>query len=613
MVGIYTQPITGAASVEALGTEAIPSSTGEVLGAEATGGFLGSFLGYGATRYGVETMGADPSTGEPIPGFHDTDLSPEEATARYGIKGRLQWPAPVPQSVAEEQSRRQREAIAREDVIARREGGLLTGGAARLGAGLIGGLPGLIDPLNIAASFLPFVPEARAALWAARGGLAGRAGTGAVEGMAGQALLTPLQYGLSKAEGEDYGAVDAILNIALGGVFGGGLHTGAALLGRRGIDLAGAIDRADPEVREGLLRGALADIAEDRPVTSPGEIAARAPEEPRGWRGMSRTATEDERAAQRERDQRTYSTSLTPHETVPQEPLRLASYLAREGGVQESGGALRYIGAGDRPGLINRNGISLDDAALKAWEAGFLPGAERPDINALIDALDRDLKGQPVYRAGDEHAAASHQDALERNREIDRLAQEHGIEPRGLNHQQFFDQIAEKIGRPAATAEAERLAGESQAIMQRAEAEGWLPDFGEGEPRTAEEIENAYRQESAARRAETRPLGLAEFGSDRPAARSLEAGDGQGGRGAGARPGGAGELPRELSAEAARDPLQLLAEDTAALDREIAQAKAAGELPEDSAELAAADALKAEAEANARALEQGGACLGRRL
>lgn len=590
MVGLYDMPVGGSQAIEAQGIAAIPSSTGEVLGAAVAGGFAHAFPAYEAARYGVETMGADPATGMPIPGFHDTDLSPEEATARYGIKGRLQWTAPVPQAVAEEQSRRQHEAIAREDVIARREGGLLTGGVVRFGAGLVGGLPGLADPLNIAASFLPFVPEARAALWAARGGLAGEALTGVVQGAAGQALLTPLQYGLSKAEGEDYGAVDAILNIALGGVFGGGLHTGAALLGGRSIgrgrDLALTLDREQPETREALLRGALADIAEDRPVTAPGDIA-RAPEQA--------------------------TTRVTPHETVPQEPLRLASYLAREGGVQESGGELRFIGARDRPGLINRNGISLDEAALKAWEAGFLPGAERPDINALIDALDRDLKGQPVYRAGDEHAAALHQEAIERNTEIDRLAQEHGIEPRGLNHQQFFDQVAEKIGRPAAAAEAERLAGDSQAIMDRAGAEGWLPDFGEGEPRNAEEIEHAYRQESAARRAETRPPGLAEFGVERRAAGSLEAGDGQGGRGAGARPGGTGELPRELSPEAARDPLQLLAEDTAALDREIAQAQAAGELSETSAALTAADALKAEAEANARALEQGGACLGRRL
>ncbi|MGD9614930.1 MAG: hypothetical protein AB7H90_02905 [Alphaproteobacteria bacterium] len=446
MVGFYDAPLGGGAGLERQGTYAVPSTTGEVLGASVRGGFEHAFPTADITRM-IDESGAGirpppsaawaPAADSRIAGdlaARDAEtppprlLTPDEANERYGIKGRLSWSAPVYEDVAREQLARKRETIAREDIIARREHGLLTGGVARIGAGLVGGLPGIVDPLNIASAFVPVVGEARAAAWAARYGFAGVAARGAVEGMAGQALLTPLQYGISVYDQEDFGAVDALLNIALGGVFGGGLHTGLHVLGRRAPDIEAGIEAAPPETREALLRGAVADLAEGRPVET-----ARTIEMPPPDYGYIRQGDGD----------------ATPYERVPREPQRLASFLRSEGGLIDEGTELSSRGYNrGHPGLVNRNGMSLDDATHAAWEAGYLPNdpetGGRPRIDALLDALDRDLREGPVYSERDLEAAREFREARDRNTEIDRLAGELGLPTRGITREEFFRRIGER-------------------------------------------------------------------------------------------------------------------------------------------------------------------------
>ena len=595
MVGFYDAPIGGSAALEAQGTMAVPASTGEVLGAAAAEGLAHAFPFFDIYRIKAE-MGQDPLTGEKWregQNPYGPDISAEDANERYAIKGRLNFTAPLPEKVARERHERMRERLLREDIIARREEGGVTGGAARFAAGLAGSLPGIVDPLNIASAFFPAVGPTRAAVWAARAGLAGRAATGAIEGAVGGALLTPVQYGIARWDDEDYGAVDALLNIALGSVFGGGIHTGLGVLGRARPDLPLALDRADPPMREALLRGAVADVAEGRPVETPAEVFGYLP-----------VRASDSRAA--------------AYERVPAEPLRLASFLQREGGLVDEGGELR---ANDfmrqRPGLVNREGLPLDAAALKAWEEGYLPGTERPDINALLDALDSDLKGHPVYSERDHLAAVEFRGAIERNAEIDRLAADLGIPTRGLSQEEFYEAARLRLGPERAGAEAERQAAEHQALMRQAADEGWLPDLDTA----PEEILNAYRQDLAARRVVESAHGVDEPEPVGRAAGPDETGAGPGGGGAGARlarepdaePGIGPERQRELTAALNRDPLQILADDMAALDSEIMQAQSAGLLPEDMPELRVANEVATQAEAQARVIEQGAACLGRRL
>ncbi len=51
------------------------------------------------------------------------------------------------------------------------------------------------------------------------------------------------------------------------------------------------------------------------------------------------------------------------------------------------------------------SGMCPDDAALAAWQAGYFGDtSDRPDVNDLLDAIDRELSGCPVYSTDDAYA-----------------------------------------------------------------------------------------------------------------------------------------------------------------------------------------------------------------
>lgn len=119
-----------------------------------------------------------------------------------------------------------REEVTRNSILARRDLSLL-GEIELIGQSVVASA---LDPLNVGAAFVPVIREARFAAWAQRfGAVRARAGRGAIEGVAGAALVEPIVLAAATAEQSDYGAWDSLLNIALGGALGGGLHvTGGA-------------------------------------------------------------------------------------------------------------------------------------------------------------------------------------------------------------------------------------------------------------------------------------------------------------------------------------------------------------------------------------------------
>jgi hypothetical protein len=294
----------GSAALDAQGVEAIPSTSGQVLGAAFDEGLahnLGPGLFRSADYFRTQTgvLGVD-EYGRPIMGEPEALLDPETANRDYGIKGVLSFDTPVAASVAQDLNARKHAEIERQDIIQRRETGLLTGGAARFSANLAAGL---LDPLGLAVGFIPVVGEAREALWLARAteaaGMAGRAavrfGTGAAGGALGMAALTPLEAGLSRQEHEDFTAADALRNIAIGGLFGGGLHAvGGAIAdrvtGRYANPLTQRLDEAGPEARAALLQGAISQHLDDRPVNVAAALdgldAERAERELLQWVGV---------------------------------------------------------------------------------------------------------------------------------------------------------------------------------------------------------------------------------------------------------------------------------------------------------------------------------------
>jgi hypothetical protein len=189
-------------------------------------------------------------------------------------------------------------------------------GAAKLGVG-IG--TSFLDPINIAASFIPIYGQARFARSIARAKGMGtksakafrntRLKRGAIEGAGGALLLEPLVYGAAQRIQADYDLYDSLLNVAFGTVLGGGLHVGAGKLrdintnakfqariltnrenlskpegGDPEVDLYREyypdevvnemmrLDQMNPETRDLLLQKSIGDMMLDEPVNT-GPIA----------------------------------------------------------------------------------------------------------------------------------------------------------------------------------------------------------------------------------------------------------------------------------------------------------------------------------------------------
>lgn len=130
----------------------------------------------------------------------------------------------------------------------------------------------MLDPVNIALSFMPVMAPAKyAALLAGANNpwskAAIRAGIGAIEGGAGALAVEPAIYQAKQREQADYDMTDSLWNVALGTIIGGGLHAGTGALAdwkakkKNTIEPQGAIprmaDSATPETREKMLRTAV--------------------------------------------------------------------------------------------------------------------------------------------------------------------------------------------------------------------------------------------------------------------------------------------------------------------------------------------------------------------
>ncbi len=96
---------------------------------------------------------------------------------------------------------------------------------------------GILDPVNVAASFIPVVGEARWAYMLSRAGAskaaraAAYAKRGIIEGGVGSLAVEPLTLAFQSQQQADYGLMDSVLNVTFGTLLGGGLHVAAGALG----------------------------------------------------------------------------------------------------------------------------------------------------------------------------------------------------------------------------------------------------------------------------------------------------------------------------------------------------------------------------------------------
>jgi hypothetical protein len=89
----------------------------------------------------------------------------------------------------------------------------------------------------------------------------------------------------------------------------------------------------------------------------------------------------------------------------------LVEYLRDAGGLDDTGGELAALDV--NVGKVGRNrlvkqegGMSLDDAAMRAWENGYFPGVPREEVGPqlIVDAVQRDLNDQPTFSSENENA-----------------------------------------------------------------------------------------------------------------------------------------------------------------------------------------------------------------
>ena len=116
----------------------------------------------------------------------------------------------------------------RQDVFARTPTGFISG-ASLLAVDFAGQL---LDPLNVAAMFIPVVGQSKFISMAGKMGITkARAATGMIEGAVGTAMIEPIVYLSAKKEQADYGMYESLAAMAFGIGFGGTLHVGFGRIG----------------------------------------------------------------------------------------------------------------------------------------------------------------------------------------------------------------------------------------------------------------------------------------------------------------------------------------------------------------------------------------------
>ena len=130
-----------------------------------------------------------------------------------------------------------------------------------------------LDPINVAASFVPVVREARFANMVARSGKnVARMKKGFIEGFVGNTAVEPLVYGVAKSEQANYDAYDSFANIAVGGFIGSAAHVGFGRIGdfiaeKRGKpNIYQKLAAISPENQQALLRYSVGKVIKGEKV-----------------------------------------------------------------------------------------------------------------------------------------------------------------------------------------------------------------------------------------------------------------------------------------------------------------------------------------------------------
>lgn len=404
-VGLMSDPI-GNVATEQPGAEIFPSRATQGQDWFGTTKQIGRAFGRSQAELGaVDDLGNQVSAPEQT-------ISADDANKAYGVPGRLKFNAPIPASVAQSMQDAKRDELSRADAAARTPDGAWAA-TKRMGLGFVAGA---LDPLNVAAALMPTVGEARMAGMLGRvgldfgeGALGTRIATGALGGVTGTIPLVAAKYGLSQQEQADYSAMDALADVAMGGVIGGVLHP-----------IAGALH--DAFGREPTAR------APDEPGATPSAAPAAAADAPHDPIVQSILDEINATPEQSENATRTAVAQMVegrPAEVRPifdggdtqrgPAPRSLVDFLIDNGGVKDEGGDLaamdgQLVHQRANGRLVNNTkGLELDYAREGAEEAGYLP--HNSTIADLLSAVQEELAGNKRYTGEDSATAFLRQQA----------------------------------------------------------------------------------------------------------------------------------------------------------------------------------------------------------
>ena len=186
----------------------------------------------------------------------DKYINKDELNAKYADMG-LFFEKDTREGVVDYIVKRKKIEMERSNIISRGPKGL-GAKAAYLGVGLA---TSFADPINVAASFVPVVGQARFAAMVAKSGKnVARLKKGFTEATIGNIAVEPIVYGVAQGEQADYDYLDSFNAIAIGSVLGAGLHVGFGKIGDQIAKLRGKpniyqrLAAVSPENQQALLK-----------------------------------------------------------------------------------------------------------------------------------------------------------------------------------------------------------------------------------------------------------------------------------------------------------------------------------------------------------------------
>lgn len=318
-----------------------------------------------------------------------------------------------------------------QQTLARSKGGF-TLGAAQFGTMLFGSV---LDPLNVASAFIPVLPAARYAHLVKQFGVTkARAMKGVLEGSVGATVVEPIVLGQASLEqDENYNLLDSFLNVTIGGALGGGLHVG---FGR----ISDIIERRSAKAKTEATVTAIKQLVTDqevevRPILK-ADIEANV---------KKNLETEDKLSKPKTLEQVTKTGKRQiPLSLDPPKPKTILQFIKENGRINpkdnlasdlaQSLGASIKNGKFDMSlkatkGIFKKDGLSLDDMATRAQEAGYFHNRLDPEDygkdgatpNDLLELIDREQRGDIVFSANESEIATNYEHSIRKREELDSL------------------------------------------------------------------------------------------------------------------------------------------------------------------------------------------------